>query len=256
MSPRRRSMSPRRSRCSRRSGKCCGGAALPPSTSPTTSRSSRSSLTALRCSERPPGGELGRRRSPADRPREPYTRSSSRPAGAGSPARSARAKPGAADPCADSVSASYRGMPDVLRDISFSLSPDETLAVVGTSGSGKSTLARLICGLLPPTRGNVALAGEDLPGNFIRRSSRAAPARADDLSAARHGPQPAPERRRIIGRVVYSTLVCDREAVNRRGVRASRHGGPTARVRRPPSLPTLRRTEAARRYRPCARCGA
>ena len=46
-----------------------------------------------------------------------------------------------------------------LRDVSFSASPGEVIAVVGPTGSGKSTLGRLIGGLLLPTEGHVRLAG-------------------------------------------------------------------------------------------------
>ncbi len=40
--------------------------------------------------------------------------------------------------------------------------PGEVLAVLGPSGSGKSTLLRLLCGLDPPTTGQVLLDGQDL----------------------------------------------------------------------------------------------
>ncbi len=68
------------------------------------------------------------------------------------------------------VTASYRAMANVLTDISFTLHPAQTLAVVGMSGSGKSTLARLLCGLMPPQRGSVVFKGTPLPADFRRRS--------------------------------------------------------------------------------------
>jgi ATP-binding cassette, subfamily B, bacterial len=52
-----------------------------------------------------------------------------------------------------------RDSPPVLRDISFSLAPGQTLAVVGPTGSGKSTLALLLLGLYEPTRGAVRFDG-------------------------------------------------------------------------------------------------
>jgi len=50
----------------------------------------------------------------------------------------------------------------ILRDIDFSLSAGETLAIVGASGSGKSTLLSLMAGLDTPSQGSVRVAGQDL----------------------------------------------------------------------------------------------
>ena len=46
--------------------------------------------------------------------------------------------------------------------VSFTINRGETLSLVGESGCGKSTVARLICGLYPPTRGQVRFDGTDL----------------------------------------------------------------------------------------------
>jgi putative ABC transport system ATP-binding protein len=49
-----------------------------------------------------------------------------------------------------------------LRDVSLAVELGEFVAVVGPSGSGKSTLLNLAAGLEVPTRGRVAVGGEDL----------------------------------------------------------------------------------------------
>lgn len=46
-----------------------------------------------------------------------------------------------------------------LRDIDLAVFPGRVMAVVGANGSGKTTLLSVLCGLLPPTRGTVAIDG-------------------------------------------------------------------------------------------------
>lgn len=50
----------------------------------------------------------------------------------------------------------------VLRDISFTLEPGETLALVGETGSGKSTLAKILAGVTPPSSGTIEVNGEEV----------------------------------------------------------------------------------------------
>lgn len=50
----------------------------------------------------------------------------------------------------------------VLHDIDLDIRAGSAVGVIGESGSGKSTLARVIAGLLPATRGTIALAGRPL----------------------------------------------------------------------------------------------
>ena len=54
------------------------------------------------------------------------------------------------------------GRGDVLRDVSFSIAPGETLALVGPSGSGKSTIAGLLLRLIDPDEGTIRVDGHDL----------------------------------------------------------------------------------------------
>lgn len=56
-----------------------------------------------------------------------------------------------------------RGVSTTLQDVSLSLAPGRTLAVVGESGAGKSTLISAILGLVRCTAGNVTWAGAPVP---------------------------------------------------------------------------------------------
>jgi lipoprotein-releasing system ATP-binding protein len=48
---------------------------------------------------------------------------------------------------------------DVLRGVSFSAKPGESIAIMGLSGAGKSTLLHLLGGLEAPDHGSIALGG-------------------------------------------------------------------------------------------------
>ena len=49
-----------------------------------------------------------------------------------------------------------------LTDVSFTVKPGETLAVVGRNGAGKTTLFKLICRLYDPSEGRILIDGIDL----------------------------------------------------------------------------------------------
>ena len=49
-----------------------------------------------------------------------------------------------------------------VRDVSFAVRPGEVLGLVGPNGAGKTTTLRAIAGIIPPTTGQVRLAGRDL----------------------------------------------------------------------------------------------
>ena len=57
---------------------------------------------------------------------------------------------------------SPEGSLTILSDVSFSIAPGESVAVVGPSGAGKSTLLALLAGLDLPTEGYVVLNGVNL----------------------------------------------------------------------------------------------
>ncbi len=52
--------------------------------------------------------------------------------------------------------------PAIVDDVSFTVEPGETVALVGRSGSGKTTLVKLLAGLLEPTEGRIEFDGVDL----------------------------------------------------------------------------------------------
>lgn len=60
----------------------------------------------------------------------------------------------------------------ILHELSLSLKPGDSLAIVGRSGSGKSTLLGLLAGLDLPSSGEVFLAGQNL--NRLDEDQRAA----------------------------------------------------------------------------------
>lgn len=63
----------------------------------------------------------------------------------------------------DHVTFRYPGREeDAVADVSFTISPGETVAVVGRNGAGKSTLIKLVTRLYDPTGGRILLDGVDL----------------------------------------------------------------------------------------------
>ncbi len=63
---------------------------------------------------------------------------------------------------AEDVSFGYRAGVDVLHQVSLSVRPGSTVALVGPSGAGKSTLGRLLAGIYGPRTGTVSLGGAEL----------------------------------------------------------------------------------------------
>lgn len=60
---------------------------------------------------------------------------------------------------------------EAVRDVSFTLEPGETVALVGHNGAGKTTLLKLMLGLAHSTEGSIRVLGEDpTAGDFsVRR---------------------------------------------------------------------------------------
>ena len=62
------------------------------------------------------------------------------------------------------VSFSYDGEREVLHDVSVTVEPDQTVALVGHSGSGKSTLINFMPRFYDPDRGRILIDGQDIRG--------------------------------------------------------------------------------------------
>jgi heme exporter protein A len=55
-----------------------------------------------------------------------------------------------------------RGTRCLFKNLSFSLRPGDLVQLVGPNGSGKTSLLRMLCGLLPPTGGEIRWRGRNI----------------------------------------------------------------------------------------------
>lgn len=60
------------------------------------------------------------------------------------------------------ISFAYGDGPPILRNISFTAKPGETVAFVGPTGAGKTTLIGLLCRFYEPASGEIRIDGEDI----------------------------------------------------------------------------------------------
>jgi peptide/nickel transport system ATP-binding protein len=88
--------------------------------------------------------------------------------------------------------------PPALADVSLTLRPGETLAVIGESGSGKSTLARIILGLDRPDAGTVRIDGAMWHGTSAAMRRR--------IQAVFQDPAASFDPRQTAGRIVAEPL--------------------------------------------------
>lgn len=75
--------------------------------------------------------------------------------------------------------------------LSFEVQPGQVFGLVGPNGAGKTTTLRALCGLIPPTRGTLEIAGLDVQREPIEVKRRVAyvpddPQLFDDLTVGQH----------------------------------------------------------------------
>jgi ABC-2 type transport system ATP-binding protein len=63
------------------------------------------------------------------------------------------------------------GQFQAVKDVNLEIRYGEIYGLLGANGAGKTTTIKMLCGLVPPTSGNIALAGQtqDLRSNALRR---------------------------------------------------------------------------------------
>ena len=62
----------------------------------------------------------------------------------------------------DQVYFHYKENEPILKEVSFSVAPGETVAIVGATGAGKSTIISVLMGFYPYTKGSVQIDGNEL----------------------------------------------------------------------------------------------
>ncbi|MDQ8738436.1 ABC transporter ATP-binding protein [Paenibacillus sp. LHD-38] len=69
----------------------------------------------------------------------------------------------------DQVTFAYEGRASTINDVSFELTPGETVALVGPTGAGKTTLIQLLCRFYDPSSGSILIDGHD--SRMIKREN-------------------------------------------------------------------------------------
>ena len=64
------------------------------------------------------------------------------------------------------------GPRSAVRDVSFAIEEGEVIGLLGPNGSGKSTILRVLAGYLPPSAGNVRIAGIDVVADSLAARGR------------------------------------------------------------------------------------
>jgi ABC-2 type transport system ATP-binding protein len=71
-----------------------------------------------------------------------------------------------------------------VNELSFSVQPGQVLGLIGPNGAGKTTTLRCLSGIIPPTRGRIAICGADLASDPI--SAKRQLAFFNDLTVQQH----------------------------------------------------------------------
>ena len=58
----------------------------------------------------------------------------------------------------------WYGNTEVVRDVSFSVTPDRAIALMGGNGAGKTTILRALSGLISPRSGTATFKGQEIAG--------------------------------------------------------------------------------------------
>src|SRR5438270_9771432 len=103
-----------------------------------------------------------------------------------------------------------------VHDVSLSVSPGDTIALVGPNGSGKTTLLRLLSGALKPAGGSSSIDGVDVqraPARELARKVAVVPQHVNPTLAL------TVESMVALGRTPYTSLLrpmspLDRQALN------------------------------------------
>lgn len=68
----------------------------------------------------------------------------------------------------ENIKFSYNNKDNVLNDISFDVSKNEKIALIGRTGSGKTSLVNIICRFYDPTFGSIKINGKDIKEYSIK----------------------------------------------------------------------------------------
>jgi oligopeptide/dipeptide ABC transporter ATP-binding protein len=90
-----------------------------------------------------------------------------------------------------------------LDSLDLDISAGETLSVVGESGSGKTTLGNAVLGLVPPTAGTIAFAGQDITTTRPRSLTQ-------DIQVVFQDPHGSLNPARTIGQTLEEPLLAHR----------------------------------------------